>query len=200
MPSQQRVTARTILFTSIGSWAPERFVTLMGTSAEGGGLRLNPGCCGAACAAPEFDKGVLVAVGDCMAIFLQSKSDRADDGVRRNAAAPARRHAHPGRPSHESSETELHPFKGADRGRSSDSRALGLAGRFLMHAASRFDGGHRFSAIGMVCSHLPLRGSSGFAPDSLLAQHYVSGAAMGHKIWCFSTVVNGTAADRGAAS
>src|ERR1700722_14779152 len=69
MPSQQRVTARTILFTSIGSCAPERFVTLMGTSAEGGGFRLNPGCRGAGGAAPELDEGV--DVGECMAMFLR---------------------------------------------------------------------------------------------------------------------------------
>ena len=69
-------------------------------------------------------------------------------------------------------------------------------GRFLMHAASRFDNGHRVSAIGMVRSHSPLRGSSGFAPDSLLAQHYVSGAAIGHKIWCFLAPVNGQASRR----
>src|SRR5271156_5265377 len=76
MPSQQRVTARTILFTSIGSWAPERFVTLMGTSAEGGGFRLNPGCWGAASATAEFDEGVLLDVGECMAMFLRATKSR----------------------------------------------------------------------------------------------------------------------------
>src|SRR3984957_12725542 len=43
MPSQQRVTARTILFTSMGSCAPERFVTLIGGRGDGGGFRLNSG-------------------------------------------------------------------------------------------------------------------------------------------------------------
>ena len=38
MPSQHRVTARTILFTSMGSCAPDRLVTCMVARAEGGEL------------------------------------------------------------------------------------------------------------------------------------------------------------------
>jgi hypothetical protein len=105
-----------------------------------------------------------------------------------------RRREHPGRSSHESSRAEQHPFRDEDRGRSSDSRAFGLtSSRFLLHAASRtVDLRLRFSANGMVRSHLPLRGSSGFAPDSLLGPAFVPDTAMRHKIWCFGPVVNAT--------
>ena len=77
---------------------------------------------------------------------------------------------HPGRSSHESSRAEQHPFRDEDRGRSSDSRAFGLtSSRFLLHAASRIvDLRLRFSANVMVRSHLPLRGSPGFSPGSLI--------------------------------
>ena len=193
-PSQQRVTARTILLTSTGSWAPERFFTLMGTSAEGGGFRLNPGCCGAACAAPEFDKEVLVDVCGGMAIFLPTKSDRptrssgTTNGERRDSRRASfrrqpllppsneeptmdgatecgyawARHDHPGRPSHESSETKLHPFRDADRGRSSDSRALDLF-RPVPNAC-RFPTRRRIDSV-LLAWFVPIH-RCGAAPDS----------------------------------
>src|ERR1700728_1686413 len=95
MPSQQRVTARTLLFTSTGSWAPERFVTLMGTGAEGGGFRLNPGCRGAASGAPEFDDGILVGVGECMRCFsVEIRSSEHETTAQRTVIA-ATLAAHP---------------------------------------------------------------------------------------------------------
>jgi hypothetical protein len=66
-----------------------------------------------------------------------------------------------------------------------------ISGRFLPHAASR--GGdlrRQFSAVSVFRSHLPLRGSSGFAPDSLLGPAFVPDTAMTHKIWCLARVVN----------
>jgi hypothetical protein len=46
-----------------------------------------------------------------------------------------------------------------------------------------------------VRSQLPLRGSSGIAPDSLLGLAVVPDTATDHKVWCFYDGVNGVAAD-----
>ena len=43
MPSQHRVTARTILLTSMGSCAPERLVTRIGLRGEGGAFKAKVG-------------------------------------------------------------------------------------------------------------------------------------------------------------
>src|ERR1700722_10972232 len=51
-----------------------------------------------------------------------------------------------------------------------------------------------FSANGIFRSQLPLRGSSGIAPDSLLGLGVVPGTAMDHKILCFYHIVNDMAA------
>jgi hypothetical protein len=113
------------------------------------------------------------------------------DGMR-SARNNVHRRAHSGRSSHESSRAEQRLFQSADRGRSSDLRACGLdVGRFLLHAASRpADSCRRTSANGIVRSHLPLRGSSGLTPDSLLGLAHVVGTAIRHKIWCFNRRVN----------
>ena len=52
-----------------------------------------------------------------------------------------------------------------------------------------------FSANGMDRSQLPLRGSSGIAPDSLLGLALVPDTAIDHKILCFHDSVNDMAAD-----
>ena len=66
--------------------------------------------------------------------------------------------------------------------------------RFLLQAASQT---FRFSANGLVRSHLPLRGSSGFTPDSLLGPAFVLDTAIWHNIWCFGSVVNPMQPTRG---
>ena len=98
---------------------------------------------------------------------------------------------YPGRSSHESSRAVQHPVRDEDRGRSSDLWAFGFLGRFLPHAASRTgDLRRQFSAVSVFRSHLPLRGSSGFSPDSLLGPALVPDTAMGHKILCLGDCVN----------
>ena len=71
-----------------------------------------------------------------------------------------------------------------------DGHSAGV-GRFLPHAASQTgDLRRQFSAVGVFRSHLPLRGSSGFSPDSLLGPALVLDTAMGHKILCLWGLVN----------
>jgi hypothetical protein len=48
----------------------------------------------------------------------------------------------------------------------------------------------RISANGIVRSQLPLRGSSGFEPDSILGLVVVLDTATGHKIWGLVGKVN----------
>ena len=105
--------------------------------------------------------------------------------------APTAQTLKPGRSSHESSRAVQHPFRDEDCGRSSDLWAFGFLGRFLPHAASRTgDLRRQFSAFSVFRSHLPLRGSSGFSPDSLLGPALVPDTAMGHKILCLWGLVN----------
>lgn len=66
--------------------------------------------------------------------------------------------------------------------------------RLLLHAASQTT----FAGVqcqGMDRSQLPLRGSSGIAPDSLLGLALVPDTAIDHKILCFHDIVNDMAAD-----
>ena len=81
----------------------------------------------------------------------------------------------------------------ADRGRSSDFWARPMIG-LLLHAASQtpFDGAQ---CQWHFRSQLPLRGSSGIAPDSLLGLAFGPDTAMNHKILCFRDSVNDIATD-----
>jgi hypothetical protein len=92
-----------------------------------------------------------------------------------------------GRSSHESSKAERHPKKDADRGRSSDFWALPMES--ALPTSMRFPNRllQVIQCFSILRSQLPLRGSSGISPDSLLGPADVPGTAMDHKILCLVT-------------
>src|ERR1700674_94040 len=113
----------------------------------------------------------------------------------RNGARGGAAGNHSGRSSHESSKAVQHLFFIRCRSR----QVFGLPGAPMLIGSycmplpkPPFQG---FSANGIVRSQLPLRGSSGIAPDSLLGLALVPGTAIDHKILCFYDGVNDIAAD-----
>jgi hypothetical protein len=99
---------------------------------------------------------------------------------------------HSGRSSRESSKAEQHLLVKTQI--AAGLRASGLEadeiGRFYCMPLPEPPFRLTLSAVGMVRSQLPLRGSSGFAPDSLLVLAFGPGTAMDHKILCFCDSVN----------
>src|SRR5450432_1065347 len=147
MPSLQRLTARTILLTSIGSCAPERLVTRMGLRGAGGELKFSAGCMTRAGEGAGVAEERAWEAWRFIAMFPLSVNARETPAAARTRATPLRALRRPPLPRATRSRRrrsngcrardahalrsllprELHsrtaPLYGADRGRSSDFRA-----------------------------------------------------------------------------
>ena len=162
MPSQQRVTARTILLTSTGSCSAGALGDAHGIARRRRRAQLERG----------LGEGMREEAEACrfMTMFPGSKRNSRQGAA--NGCVGTGVRAHSGRSSHESSKATStpHGMPIAAGLRTSGRGPTNSADSYCMPLPDPKGLSFENQCQGMVRSQLPLRGSSGFAPDSLLTQ------------------------------